>query len=256
MVNRGLNEKIEYALSEKTLKVTKAQMEQMLFLATVQFRKNGKKKRIGFGELLLHQIRFVGIRIWVIEVITVFFLVLILRSFFMEPYFFTPRKIAFALSCGVVTASMLLLPFLYRSARFQMMEIESAAYFSIKRILITRFFLFFGGEIVIAAAVCTIAYVQQFIDKGMLVYVLLPLLLTGNGILFFLRNTSLEKLCRDYICYAGVLLTLLFVSYYAVPWIFDGKLWSMWIGSGAILLGYFIRQCNRLMKCSEEALYV
>ena len=256
MVNRGLNEKIEYALSEKTLKVTKTQMEQMLFLAKMQYRKNSKKKRIGFGELLLHQIRFIGIRIWVIEVIIVFFLILILRSFFMDPYFFTPRKIAFALSCGIVTASMLLLPFLYRSDRFQMMEIESAAYFSIKRILITRFFLFFGGEIVIAAAVCTIAYVRQFTDKGMLAYVLLPLLLTGDGILFFLRNTSPEKLCRDYICYAGVLLTLLFVGYYAVPWIFDGRLWPMWIWVGAILLGYFIRQCNRLMKCSEEALYV
>lgn len=256
MVNRGLNEKIEYAISEKTLEVTKAQMEQMFFLAKMQFRKNRKKKRIGFGELLLHQICFIGIRIWVIEVITIFFLVLILRSLFMDPYFFTPRKIAFALSCGVVTASILLLPFLYRSARFQMMEIESAAYFSIKRILIARFFLFFGGEIVIAAAVCTIAYVQQFIDKDMLVYVLLPLFLTGDGILFFLRNTSPEKLCRNYICYAGVLLTLLFVGYYAVPWIFDGKLWSMWIGSGAILLGYFVRQCNRLIKCSEEALYV
>ena len=255
-MNRGLNKKIEYALSEKTLKVTKAQMEQMLFLAKMQFRKNSKKKKIRFAELLLHQIRFIGIRIWAIEVITVFFLVLILRSLFMDPYLFTPRKFAFALSCGVVTASMLLLPFLYRSAHFQMMEIESAAYFSIKRILITRFFLYFGGEIVIAAAVCTIAYVRQFTDKGMLAYVLLPLLLTGDGILFFLRNTSPEKMCRGYICYAGVLLTLLFVSYYAVPWIFDGKLWSMWIGSGAILLGYFIRQCNRLMKCSEEALYV
>lgn len=255
-MNRGLNEKIEYALSEKTLKVTKAQMEQMLFLAKMQFRKNSKKKRVGFGELLLHQIRFIGIRIWAIEVITIFFLVLIMRSFFMDPYFFTPRKIAFALSCGVVTASVLLLPFLYRSAYFQMMEIESAAYFSIKRILITRFFLFFGGEIVIAATVCTIAYVQQFMDKGMLAYVLLPLLLTGDGILFFLRNTSPEKLCQNYICYAGVLFTLLFVGYYAVPWIFDGRLWSMWIWVGVILLGYFICQCNRLMKCSEEALYV
>lgn len=256
MVNRGLNEKIKYALSEETLEVTKVQMEQMLFLAKMQFRKNSKKKRIRFGELLLHQIRFIGIRIWAIEVITVFLLVLILQSLFMDPYFFTPRKIAFVLSCGVVTASMLLLPFFYCSARFQMMEIEGAAYFSIKRILIIRFFLFFGGEIVIAAAVCTIAYVQQFIDKGMLVYVLLPLLLTGDGILFFLRNTSPEKLCRDYICYTGVLFLLLFVGYYAVPWIFDGRLWSMWIGVGVILLSYFILQCNRLIKCSEETLYV
>lgn len=255
MVNHGLNEKIEYALSEKTLEVTKAQMEQMLFLAKMQFRKNSKKKRIGFGELLLHQIRFTGIRIWAIEVITVFSLVVILRSFFMDPYLFTPRKFAFALCCGSVMASMLLLPFFYRSTRFQMMEIESAAYFSIKRILITRFFLFFGGEIVIAAAVCTVAYARQFTDKGMLVYMLLPLLLTGDGILFFLRNTSPEKLCRDYICYAGGLLTLLFAGYYTVPWIFDGKLWSMWVGGGAILLGYFICQCNRLMKCSEETLY-
>lgn len=255
MVNRVLNEKVRNALSDKNLEVPKAQMEQILVLAKMQLGKNSKKKRIGFGELLLHQIRFIGIRIWSIEIVTVFFLVLILRSYVMEPFFFTPRRIAFFLSCGIVAASMFLLPFLYRSTRFLMMEIESAAYFSIKRILVSRFFLFFGGEIVIAAAVCTIAYVGQLMDKDMLVYVLLPLLLTGDGILFFLRNTSPEKLCRYYICYAGVLLALLRVGYYAVPWIFDGRLWSMWIGAGAILLGYFIRQCNRLIKCPEKTLY-
>lgn len=252
MGNGCLNEKIENALSEREIEVTKAQMEQMLLLAKKQFRKSSRKKRMGFGELLLWQIRFIGIRIWGIEIVTAFFIVLVLRSLFMDPYFFTPRKLAFFLSCATVTASILLIPFLYRSVHFLMMEIESAAYYSIKRILVSRFFLFFGGEIVIAAAVCTIAYVRQFVDGTMLIYVLLPLLLTGDGILFFLQKASPEKLCLHYICYTGALLFLSFVGFYAAPGMFDGKLLYLPLGAGAALLSYFICQCTRLVKCAEE----
>lgn len=255
MVNRAFNKKVKDALSEKSPEVTKAQAEQMVLLAKMQFRKSSRKEKIGFGELMLYQIRMIGVRIWGIEIITMLCLALVLRGFLQDLLFFTPRKIALLLSCAVVMASMFLLPFLYRSARFKMMEIESAAYFSIRRILISRFFLFFGGEIVIAAAVCTMAYTGQFMKMSMLIYVLLPLLLTGDGLLFFLRNTVPEKLCRNYTCYAGALVLLLFIGYYAVPWMFDGKLTFLSVWSLVILLGYFICQCERIMKYSEETLY-
>ncbi len=256
MAGSDFNKKMKDALSGRAVEVSKARMEEMLLLTKIQFRKRSIKKRMGFGELLLFQIRFTGMRIWGVEIVMAFFLGLILQGFFMEPCFFTPRKAAFLLSCVTIAASILLLPFLYRSFRFQMMEVESAAYFSIRRILICRFFLFFGGEVVIAATVCIIGYMGQLVNGSMLVYVLIPLLFTGDGVLFLLKKASLEKIVPHYLVYAGALLAFLFVSYYAAPWIFDGRLLAVSLCAGAALLGYFIYQCNRLVKCPEETLFV
>lgn len=256
MTGSNFNKKMKDALSGSAAAVSKTRMEELLLLMKVQFRKRNRNERMGFGKLLFSQIRFIGVQIWGLEIVAAFLLGFVLQGLFMEPYFFTPRKIAFFLSCATVGASVLLLPFLYRSSRFRMMEIEGAAYFSIRRILICRFLLFFGGEVVIAAIVCIIGYGWQFVNGSMLVYVLLPLLFTGNGALFFLKNVSPEKLCLSYLGYAGALLTFLFVSYYAAPWMFDGRLLALSVCAGTVLSGYFIYQCTRLIKYSEETLFV
>ena len=256
MGNRTLNNKIKHALSGGSIEVSQAQMSEIIRLSKVQFEKRRVKKRMGFGELLLSQIRFAGLRIWGGEIITAILLGLILQGFLMEPYFLTARKAALFLSCAMIGASLLLLPFIYRSSRFQMTEIEGAAYFSIRRILICRFLLFFGGEVVIAAAVGIIGYAVQFENGSMLIYVLLPLLITGDGILFCLKNVPLEKICFHYLGYAGVLLLLLIICYYAAPWMFDGGFLALPLGAGAGLMGYFIQQCNSLVKRPEETLFV
>lgn len=256
MTDSTFNKKMRDALSGGTAEVSKAQMDKMLFLAKVQLRKRNRSRRMGFGRLLFSQIRFIGVRIWGLEIVTVFLFGFVLRGLFMDPYFFTPRKIAFILSCATVGASMLLLPFIYRSSRYGMIEIEGTAYFSIRRILVCRFLLFFGGEIVMVVIVCIVGYGRQFANGSMLVYVLLPLLLTGDGTLFFLKNASPEKLHLLYLSYAGVLLAVLSVSYYAAPWLFGGRFLALPVCTGVVLSGYFIYQCSRMVKCPEETLFV
>lgn len=254
-MNREWSAKMKKALSEKEPADLKGQMERMVKLADVQLGQS-KRKRIGFWELLMRQVNAVGWRIWGMEAAAAFFGSFVLGCLLKDPYFFTPRKIAFYLSCGTVTASMLLLPVLYRSIRFRMIEVESAAYFSYKRLLVSRFLLFFAGEVAGMGVMGVIAYGRQLMSGSMLIYVLVPMLLTGEGILIFLKRSSPDKLCVHYACYDGALLLLLCVVYRAVPQIYDGKYGSILMAAGMILLGCSIRQCMGLVKQPEEALYV
>lgn len=254
-MNYRLQKKIRNALYEKELDDMGAQMGQTLSAVRGQFQKNSKKRRIGFWELLFSQIRFIGVRIWGIEILIVLFLTLFLSSFFKDFYFFTPKKMAFCLSCVTVIASMFALPFLYRSKRFVMMEIESATYFSVKRILLSRFLLFFGGEAVIMAGICTVAYVQQFVHDIMFIYMFLPFFLVCDGVLFFLQNTSPDKFCIHYACYGGALLLLFLTAYYTIPRIFDEMLPYPVLGVIVVLMCYFIYECVKLVKQPEEILY-
>lgn len=247
--------KMKRALSEKEPADLEGQMKRMVVLADVQLGQ-GRRKRIGFWELLARQVYFIGWRIWGMEAAAAFLGSLVLRSLFMEPYFFTPRKIAFCLSCGTVTASMLLLPVLYRSIHFRMMEVESAAYFSFTRLLVSRFLIFFAGEMAGMGVISAMAYRRQVLSGSMLAYVLVPMLLTGEGILILLKSSSPDKLCAHYACYGGALLLLLCAGYGAVPQIFDGKYGGTLTAAGMILLGCFIRQCIGLVKQPEETLYV
>ena len=256
MTDSTFNKKMRNALSGGAAVVSKTQMNELLFLVKVQFRIRKRNERMGFGKLLFSQIRFIGMRIWGLEIVMAILGGFVLRELFMDSYFFTPRKIAFFFFFSTVGASMLLLPFIYRSFRFGMVEIEGAAYFSIRRILICRFLLFFGGEIVIAAIVWIIGCGGQFVNGYMLVYVLLPLLLTGDGALLFLKNASPEKLHFSYLGYAGTLLALFSVSYYVAPWLFDGRFLTLFVCTGAILSVCFIYQCSRMVKCPEETLFM
>lgn len=253
-MNEEWNGRMRRALSEKEPADLKAQMERMVLLADAQpGRSRGKK--IGFWELLVKQVYFIGWRIWGMEAAAVFLISLVLRSLFREPCFFTPRKIAFCLSCGTVAASMLLLPVLYRSVHFKMMEVESAAYFSFRRLMASRFLLFFGGEMAGVGVIGAIAYGRQVVNGSILIYALAPMLLAGEGILFLLKRSSPDKWCIHYACYEGALLLLLCAGYGAAPQIFDGKYAGISMAAGVVLLGCFIWQCVELVKQPRETIY-
>lgn len=230
-------------------------MRRLLPTLNGQLIINKRKRRIGFLELFFSQIRFIGVRIWSVELLIVLFSILVFRSFYQDFQYFTPRRIAFCLSCMTIIATMFALPFLYRSKRYLMMEIESAAYFSIRKILFFRFLLFFGGEAVLVTGAWAAAYVGQFVQGNMFVYVFVPLFLACDGVLFFLQNTPPDRFCRRYACYGGMLLFLLFIGYHRFPRMYEiaSPYPALWVI--ALLLCYFVFECCRLARQSEEALY-
>ncbi len=88
MTDSTFNKKMRNALSGGAAVVSKTQMNELLFLVKVQFRIRKRNERMGFGKLLFSQIRFIGMRIWGLEIVMAILGGFVLRELFMDSYFF------------------------------------------------------------------------------------------------------------------------------------------------------------------------
>ena len=124
--------------------------EELLKLAKAEFIQT-YRRRNHFRDLLLVQAKISGLKMWLFEMLIAAICICIQETF-RDPYFMTFRKQLFLLTCLVVSVPLLMLPFLYRSIRYQMFEVECASVFSIRTVLFSKFLVFFGGEVGMTAA--------------------------------------------------------------------------------------------------------
>lgn len=162
--------------------------EPVIQLAKAQFQKSYRNKN-KFRDLLLCQLKFCGIKMWTFELLIAIITSLILRNLLADPYFMTTRKLVFFVVCFAIAVPMMLLPFLYRSIRYQMFEMESVSVFSIKTVLFSKFLLFFGGEVLLVASVLLVLWNTTSITFAELAgCILIPFLLANDGYLLLLKN--------------------------------------------------------------------
>ena len=130
-----------------------------------------------------------------------------IQETFRNPYFMTFRKQLFLLTGLVVSVPLLMLPFLYRSIRYQMFEVECASVFSIRTVFFSKFLVFFGGEVGITAVLTGfLRWIGNFSWTEIAVCVLIPVLFANDGVLALLKRAKLEKICRDMLAFGGILL--------------------------------------------------
>ena len=163
--------------------------EPVIQLAKAQFQKSYRNKN-KFRDLLLCQLKFCGIIMWTFELLIAIITSLILRNLLSDPYFMTTRKLVFFVVCFAIAVPMMLLPFLYRSIRYQMFEMESVSVFSIKTVLFSKFLLFFGGEVLLVASVL--------------------LVLWNTTSITFAES---EKLCQSFLGFGIVLIAIIVISF-------------------------------------------
>ena len=166
--------------------------EPVIQLAKAQFQKSYRNKN-KFRDLLLCQLKFCGIKMWTFELLIAIITSLILRNLLADPYFMTTRKLVFFVVCFAIAVPMMLLPFLYRSIRYQMFEMESVSVFSIKTVLFSKFLLFFGGEVLLVASVLLVLWNTTSITFAELAgCILIPFLLANDGYLLLLKKAVSE----------------------------------------------------------------
>ena len=127
--------------------------EPVIQLAKAQFQKSYRNKN-KFRDLLLCQLKFCGIKMWTFELLIAIITSLILRNLLADPYFMTTRKLVFFVVCFAIAVPMMLLPFLYRSIRYQMFEMESVSVFSIKTVLFSKFLRFSAARCCLSHPFC------------------------------------------------------------------------------------------------------
>lgn len=187
--------------------------EPVIQLAKAQFQKSYRNKN-KFRDLLLCQLKFCGIKMWTFELLIAIITSLILRNLLSDPYFMTTRKLVFFVVCFAIVVPMMLLPFLYRSIRYQMFEMESVSVFSIKTVLFSKFLLFFGGEVLLVASVLLVLWNTTSITFAELAgCILIPFLLANDGYLLLLKKIKSEKLCQSFLGFGIVLIAIIVISF-------------------------------------------
>ena len=180
--------------------------KELLKLAKAEFIQT-YRSRNHFRDLLLVQVKLSGLKMWLFEMLGAAAICICMQETFRDPYFMTFRKQLFLLTCFAVSVPLLMLPFLYRSIRYQMFEVECASVFSIRTVLFSKFLVFFGGEVGMTAALTGfLRWKGNFSWTEIAVCVLIPVLFANDGVLALLKRAKLEKMCRDMLVFGGILL--------------------------------------------------
>lgn len=253
-MEKDIENRIRRALKEEK-PVSEQAVTRMVLLARTQWNMKKQKERIGFSELLLSQFRFIGWKIWIFELITAFLPAFIVIKY-MRLQVIRPVRAVFLFSCLTVIISMLWIPFIYRSMHYRMMEIEAAAFFSIRRLLLSRILILFAGELAVITGISAVTSMCTVFSFGTnMAYMLFLFGVCCSGMLLLLRRAETEKLCRYFLMYGIVLLTATMLLGKFMPEFFDGSFQAWMVSGSCILFGYCIYQSFVLVKRPEEITY-
>ena len=249
-----MGNRIRRALIEEE-PVSEQAVDRMVLLARMQWNTQVPRKRTGFMELLLLQLRVAGWKMWVFEMMIAAAPIFLIIQY-AKLHVITPVKVAFSLSCLTVGISMFWIVFIYRSSYYRMIEIEAASYFSLKGLILSRILILFVGElaVIVGISVVTAAYLAFGFGSGA-AYMLFFLGLCGNGMLYLLRTAKAGRACRYFLIYGLLLIVLLTVLLRFQPQFFNGELQTWLVPGSMILFGYYLCQGVLIGKQREEITY-
>ena len=196
-------------------------MKETIFLARKEIAKKAQRERISFWQFLKIQIRFIGWKIWLMQGIVLGGIYACMTGFFEKYYTEHPEDLPRLLMILAIIVLMTAIPFLYRSIRYRMQEIESVTYVSSVRLMMSRLFIIAVGDSVILASMYVMASSNSIIPKMLLFLCLsIPFFAACNGCLYMVGHLKSEYflhgsigLCLAMIglfLYKGVWLELLF----------------------------------------------
>ena len=196
-------------------------MNETIYLVRNEIAKKAGRKRLSFWQFLKTQIRFIGWKIWVMQLVVLGVVYACMTGFFEKYYTEHPEDLPRLLMVLAIIVLMTAIPFLYRSIRYRMQEIESVTYVSSVRLMMARLFIIAVGDSVILASMYVMAISNSIIQKMLLFLCLsIPFFAACNGCLYMVGHLKSEYflhgsigLCLAMIglfLYKGVWLELLF----------------------------------------------
>lgn len=186
MKSRNFEEKLSLSLHRSADTNEKHPTDILLLVQNELYRKK-IRKRISFPQFLFMQIRFMGWKIWTVQGIILLLANGAITYLYEENYLKNPYYAVKLLLCLSVLVFMTALPFIYRSVRYQMQEIEGAALFSSLKLLTAKLIVIAVGDITVLSGIFFTAIMKTSLqaDKAIL-YLCFPFLLVSSGGLFML----------------------------------------------------------------------
>lgn len=196
-------------------------MNETIYLVRKEIAKKAEQKRLSFWQFLKTQVRFIGWKIWMMQLMVLGIVYACMTGFFEKYYTEHPEDLPRLLMVLAIIVLMTAIPFLYRSIRYRMQEIESVTYVSSVRLMMARLFIIAVGDSVILASMYVMAISNSIIPKMLLFLCLsIPFFAACNGCLYMVGHLKPEHflygsigLCMAMIglfLYKGAWLELLF----------------------------------------------
>lgn len=231
-------------------------LRKTIQLAQLEYGERKKRKPAGFRTFLLEQIRLTGMRIWGVQMGIVLVLVLLLELLTgMEFEYFTAKRfVLMAGGIGVLLFSSVV-PVLYRARRYQMLEVEASARYSIWELLLTRILIHgIGSLCVLFCIVWQIRKVSPLSLMQTIVCLCLPFLAACNGGIYLLRKVAFSHF-RQWaygMCIGMVLILAKFARSYSEYGQMEALVFSALM---ALLVVGIIYQCIDLLRKEGRTVY-
>ena len=173
----------------------------------------GRKRSLNFRGLLMRQVRYTGWMVWLWQAVLFLGIMAVYHVLFRTvegtvDLFFYRRFQDFLCGAGILSAWSSV-PFLFRSYRWNMAEVEAASRCSMLYLRAAQLLLIGGGAVLMVAGVAGTVLLQTAAGtEQVAVYLVFPFLLFGSCILYFLRKREAASLLRDCSAAGAVLLAV------------------------------------------------
>ena len=251
MKNADFEKKLQQALHQVPM-ADNGHLKHTLLLAEKEAYRRHERKRISFPRFLSLQIRFMGWKIWFMQGIFLLIISGIVVRTYGRYFFENPQFLTRLLFCLSVLVSMTALPFIYRSVRYQMQEVEAASYFSAVKLLMAKLALIGIGDISMLTVIfiATIAKTSLPADSAIL-YLCLPFLLVTDGCLFLLGHFSPKhfKAGSLGLCSFFILMCIALPGHYR--FLFQQSFSMGWMAVCGLLVVFCIKQLHYILYHSS-----
>ncbi len=206
-----------------------------------------RRQRLSFPQFLSMQIRFIGWKVWAVQGASLLGVCWLLSHLFGQEYWKDPQSVAGLLICLSLFTFMAAPPFLYRSIRYRMQEVEAAARFSSVRLLMARLIIIGVGDAILLSGILLTAAVKTALQpSSAVVSVAFPFLLASSGCLYLLGHVSPRRFLAGSMGLCGFLLMVLSLAHRHFHLFFC--LSPGWIGVCTLLVAFCCHQFHYLLN--------
>ncbi len=249
MRNETLEVKLEQSLQQIHAAIDEEHFARTITLVQKEVSLRQRRERVSFAYFLRKQIKFMGFKIWIVQGIFLLCTIHLLSRFYglrVSPS--NMIKLLFSIS---VLVCMSVLPFLYRSVRYQMQEIEAASRFSCTRLLLAKLIVIGIGDFSVLGGIflTTMVWTSLPADSAFL-YLCFPFLLAGSVCLFMLGHFAPRQFLIGSFtfCSALVLMFCLLPGHYAV--LFQQSFSAVWMMICTLLFLCCVNQVRGIIRSS------
>lgn len=244
MTNNDLETRLHQAYQGADVEVRSSSMSATVLLARKEAY--SRLQRLSFPQFLSMQIRFIGWKVWAAQGTFLLAVCRLLSHLFGQGYWKDPQSVAGLLVCLSLLTFLTAPPFLYRSIRYRMQEVEAATRFSSVRLLMSRLIIIGIGDAALLSGILLTAAVKTALQpSSAVVSILFPFLLASSGCLYLLGHVCPRQFLAGSMGLCGFLLMVLSLAHRHFHLFF--RLSPGWIGVCTLLIVFCCHQFHHLL---------